>query len=53
MPGWVKCCKRKATREITYDCGSGEEKGIILCNYHYDLDPAFQRNIKKIKEIKN
>ena len=47
-----RCCKRPAKYDIVYDCGP-EEQHLILCEYHYGLDPAFQRNIKKMKELKN
>lgn len=49
-----KCCKRPGKYHIIYDCGgSSPDQEVILCNYHYNLDPAFQRNIKSIEEIKN
>ena len=46
-----RCCKRSAKYQIVYDCGQ-EDQELILCDYHYNLDPAFQRNIKKIEEVK-
>ena len=57
MPGREprKCCTRKATRKIVYDCGPNDEE-MLLCDFHFLLDPVFQKNIKhveKIEEIKN
>jgi len=54
MPGREprKCCKRQSKYNIVYDCGP-ESQALILCEYHYGLHPAFQRNIKTIEEIKN
>lgn len=47
-----RCCKRPATKRIIYDCGIGDQE-LILCDYHYNLDPAFQRNIKKIEDVQH
>ena len=49
-----KCCKRESKYHIIYDCGvSSPDQELILCEHHYQLNEAFQRNIKSIKEIKN
>jgi len=47
----VCCKKRPAKYKIVYDWPPEPEE-VILCEYHYNLDPAFQRNIKSIEEIK-
>ena len=47
-----RCCKRFGKYHIVYDCGPDPDQEIILCEYHYSLDPAFQRNIKKIEALK-
>ena len=54
MPGREprKCCKRPGTRKIVYDCGTNDEE-LILCDFHYNLDPVFQKHIRTIEEIKN
>jgi len=46
-----KCCKRPSKYEIIYDCGPDPDQNLILCEYHYNLDPAFSRNIKTIKDL--
>lgn len=45
-----KCCNRPSKYYIVYDCGP-EEQELILCQYHYDLDPSFKQYIKKIEEL--
>jgi len=45
-----RCCKRPGTKRIIYDCGI-EDQELILCEHHYNLDPAFQRKIKKMEDI--
>lgn len=56
MPGLMqkppKCCNRPGKYEITYDCGPNPDQKLILCEFHYNLESVFQRNIKKIEEIK-
>ena len=46
-----KCCKGFGKYYIVYDCGPDPDQELILCEYHYGLDPAFQRNIKSMKEL--
>ena len=52
MPKVVRCCRRPATKQIIYDSGDKDQE-LILCDYHFNLDPAFQRNIKKLTELKS
>jgi len=51
MPGRdpIKCCKRQGVKEITYDCGTNDEK-IIVCDFHANLEP-FTLHIKDSKKI--
>jgi len=46
-----KCCDRLSKYEIVYDCGPDEDQFLILCEYHYNLDPAFSRHIKTMKVL--
>lgn len=46
-----KNCTRQPRWNITYDCGTSSKK-LILCDYHYTLDPVFQEEIQEIQEIK-
>ena len=47
-----KCCNKPGKYKIIYDWQVPEE--LILCEYHYNLDPAFSdvQFIKKIEELK-
>lgn len=46
-----KCCKRPGRYQIKYDCGRVPDQELILCEFHYNSDPVFQRNIKTMKEF--
>lgn len=46
-----KCCNKPSKYEIVYDCSPDPDQELTLCEYHYNLDPAFSRNIKTIKEL--
>jgi len=46
-----RCCDNPARYDIVYDCSPDEDQNLILCSYHYNLDPAFSRNIKSKKEL--
>ena len=45
-----KCCKKPAKYHIIYDCGL-DDQDLILCDYHYNRDSVFQRNIKSMERI--
>ena len=47
-----KECKKPVRFEIDYDW-SIESQTLLLCDYHFNLDPVFQRHIKNLVEIKN
>jgi len=46
-----RCCQNPPRYDIVYDCDPDEDQNLILCSYHYNLDPAFSRNIKSMKEL--
>ena len=47
----AKNCDRPSKYEIIYDCGPDPEQELILCEYHYGKDSAFQRNIKTMRKV--
>lgn len=49
--GWVHCCKRTPKYKIEYDGGSSGNYKYVLCEKHYNSDPAFQRNIITKEEL--
>lgn len=57
MVNHLKCeskdCPNIPEFSIRYDVGSGPDQVLVLCRKHYESNEVFQRNIKKIKEIKN
>ena len=50
----LKCskrlCKKLPKWNAVYDSGIGEQN-LILCEFHYNSDKVFQRNIKTIEEV--
>ena len=43
-------CKKLPKWHLVYDAGIGEQD-LILCEFHYNSDKVFQRNIKTIEEV--
>ena len=43
-------CKEKPKYEIIYDSGT-HDQNLVLCQKHYDSNPVFKKNIKKIQEL--
>jgi len=47
-----KNCKNQPKYDIIYDSGPHDQH-LVLCQNHYDSNPVFKKNVKKIEEIKN
>ncbi|WP_182128409.1 hypothetical protein [Nitrosopumilus sp. b3] len=46
-----KCCNQPSKFSIVYDAGNQQKQELLICDFHYNCDEVFRKNILKIEEV--